>query len=193
MKEMCNAIDENQLNQFVLLPRNPTGLSDEIIGKIKSQKDRKVFVEMYWHSYSLVRTDVTYSMHFQVMEKNYNLQIDALDTLRSHNLFENLIHNRIYDLCGEGITMLRIGYRESNSSDQINVQYCRRLEQPELPTNFVASQTSLFETLNTEQKSAVENILSGNNYPLPYLLYGPPGEICNFFLIIYFYKIDFST
>lgn len=184
---MCNAIDENQLNQFVLLPRNQTDLSDEIKGKIKSQKDGKVFVEMYWHSYSLVRTDVTYSMHFQVMEKNYNLQIDALDTLKSNNLFGNLIHNRIYDLCGEGVTMLRVNYQEPNSADQINVQYCRRLEQPELPTNYVASQTPLFVTLNTEQKSAVENILSGNNYPLPYLLYGPPGDLCDFSLINLFF------
>lgn len=30
--------------------------------------------------------------------------------------------------------------------------------------------------LNPEQQSAVENIVYAKNYPLPYILIGPPGE-----------------
>lgn len=31
--------------------------------------------------------------------------------------------------------------------------------------------------LNSEQIQAVDCIIQGSNYPLPYLLYGPPGKI----------------
>lgn len=30
--------------------------------------------------------------------------------------------------------------------------------------------------LNPEQQSAVENIVFAKNFPLPYILIGPPGE-----------------
>lgn len=33
----------------------------------------------------------------------------------------------------------------------------------------------MYQTLNEEQLSAVANIIKAKNYPLPYLLFGPPG------------------
>lgn len=37
------------------------------------------------------------------------------------------------------------------------------------------SRDSMFQ-LNPEQQSAVENIVYAKNYPLPYILIGPPGK-----------------
>lgn len=45
------------------------------------------------------------------------------------------------------------------------------------------SRDSMFQ-LNPEQQSAVENIVYAKNYPLPYILIGPPGKAFLIFSLI---------
>lgn len=51
---------------------------------------------------------------------------------------------------------------------------------------FCFSRDSMF-SLNPEQESAVENIVHAKNYPLPYILHGPPGKcsVCYFLMFLY--------
>lgn len=45
--------------------------------------------------------------------------------------------------------------------------------------------------LNSEQIQAVNCIVEAKNYPVPYLLYGPPGEILFYDFYSLFIKIVF--
>lgn len=166
MKELCNAIEENQVNRFILMPQN---LSKGIQGKIGEQKDGKIYVEMTMASVQLVDTNETYSMHFQVIMRNFHLQMAALDNINKHNLFNILIENPKYSLVisQQNIKMVYQIPRAQLIDDQLP------------PIRLHSSK--LFNQLNGEQQSAVANIVYGKNYPLPYLLYGPPGKIYQYY------------
>lgn len=186
MKEFCNAIDENELCQFVLKPKNPILLYGEIKGKVKEQKDGKVYIEIWnWDSFKRVNTGDTYSMHFQANSKNFELQTNALEFIDKHDLFDCLIKNPAYSLRGEFITNVRVNYQLSPEDQRcLNIRYYKELSQHQSNlTSMHNTKPSIdFNDLNAEQKTAIGNIVNGDNYPLPYLLYGPPGEL---FLLIF--------
>lgn len=87
-----------------------------------------------------------YDIAFEINRIVYQLQHNALEFIQKHRLFDILINNPSY-------------------------QYQRE----ECMLNLSACRISTPIGLNSEQTKAVDSIISGDNFPLPYLLYGPPG------------------
>lgn len=164
MHEMCIAVDEGELNWFILIPRSESTLN-EIKGRIVEQKEGKIFVEMFRETIKLVKEDEIYSMKFLANRKNFDLQNTALEYVQKHQLFDCLINSAIYQRVYENNTNAR-------ASESIF------LKNPAQIPNKITFDGSL----NTEQKKAVQNIVRSQSYPLPYLLYGPPGK-CYFQLL----------
>lgn len=178
MLELSNAIDENQVNQFILKPKT-TAINSyrQITGSVKQQKGGNIYIEIWhWDSFDMIDTADTYAMHFQVNNKNYEGQTNALEFIDKHDLFDCLIKNPAYKLLGELKSTVRVDYRLTPGDRRyVNIRYHEKIH----PEQFDHNQTPKLDVvdLNTEQKTAVENIVNGNNYPLPYLLYGPPGKL----------------
>lgn len=182
MAEMCNAIDENQLNQFILVPKHQIEFSREIRGRIVQQKEGKIYIEIRnIESFNSVDTTEKYIIRFQVIRKNFDLQMDALHYIGKHKLFNCLIKNPDYHRIGEIVQKTQVNYDlSSDNKKRVNILYYTPLSRDDCNENMFSfnrfHQSSIFTSLNAEQKTAVVNIFDGNNYPLPYLLYGPPGS-----------------
>lgn len=181
MAELCNAIDENQLGRFILLPKNSNeGLTIE--GKIVSRKDDKIFVDIWQRGWApCVDESDIYCMHFQPIRKNFHLQMAALESVDTHELFGILINNQEYHVLGKKLTTFNVDYQLPEGGEgKIQLSYYERGCHSFAPcTRMIYYPSKLFASLNDEQRTAVVNIVEGGHYPVPYLLYGPPGS--NFF------------
>lgn len=176
MTELCNAIDENQLSQFTLLPKY-SGEGKELQGRIAQRIDNKIYVEIYWAN--LVDQGEIYRMNFQPIRKNYYLQMDALKFVVRDKLFKILIKNPKYHLIGKEITTFNVKYQLPDGGEKkICLKYYERASHSfDAPHSMLRHHPSkLFASLNDEQRTAVVNIVEGGHHPLPYLLHGPPGK-----------------
>lgn len=136
---------------------------DEIEGKIINCDKEKVFIKIFdWRSARTLSVDELYTMKFLVNEKIYQTQKDALQLLTQHNLFDILINNSIYRTNAR--QSIYYPSRHQHNSSSIDNQYERML--------------------SADQKIAVDNIVNGNHYPVPYLLQGFSGELFLIFLIV---------
>lgn len=175
MAELCNAIDENLLSQFILVPKNSGG-GEELEGRIVQRVDDKIFVRIY--NANSVDQSKSYCMNFQPIRKNFHLQMAALGFVDKHNLFRILIKNPNYHLIGRKITTFNVDYKLPEGDEQkVRLTYyepaCHSFDAPHSLLRHHPS--NLFASLNDEQRTAVVNIVEGGHYPQPYLLYGPPG------------------
>lgn len=99
---MKAAIDENNLDRFILTPKQ-TRLNSkvEISGQICFIRDNQVVIEIFpdccerlEHIYRFDTFDIT----FQLNSTPYQLQHTALDYIQNHNLFDVLINNPLYSM-----------------------------------------------------------------------------------------------
>lgn len=145
MEVLCTHV--NQFDLFDLYAN-----SGRIIGggEISLKENDKIYIELNdklrdWHE------DKTYDILFRNVRKAHLVQHQALNFFRQHKLFDLLINNP--------------KYRSSNPiQSECNVEF-KRNKQLIYDNN----------DLNDEQIEAVEKIVNANYYPLPYLLFGPPG------------------
>lgn len=121
--------------------------SVQLNGKIKRRESETIFVELY-PAYNW-RCDDVYDVYFQVNRNVYQLQHNALNFIKKHRLFPILIKNHQFNI------------QHSNSS---------------LPQRICPESFNPDDDLNDEQMQAIECIVTGEYHPLPYLLYGPPGQ-----------------
>lgn len=114
-------------------------------GKILRRDSNTIYVDIYPARECL--TNDTYSIMFEVNRIGFQLQHNALDFVKRHDLFGIFINNP--------------EYHHSNSvSQSVDISHT----------------TSVESSLNDEQMQAIECIVNGQYNPMPYLLYGPPGE-----------------
>ncbi|XP_031638459.1 putative helicase mov-10-B.1 [Contarinia nasturtii] len=155
MAEISAAIDENMLDQFYLTLHEKTKSPVEIAprcyeGHIKSNNKEKIFIEInetFIEEFKSLFTKNSFDIHFVLNRTPFQLQHLALDILHDHSLFEVLINNAKYD------------------SDENELSIADRQ---------IFLDKSNFN-LNSEQREAVRNIVNATSYPLPYVLFGPPG------------------
>ncbi|XP_031638515.1 putative helicase mov-10-B.1 [Contarinia nasturtii] len=153
MAEISAAIEENLLDALRLKPvTTDESWLENYFGSIKGKDEEKIYIEMYEQSYAAfkkVYKNQPFDIFFRFNRLSYRMQHYALDLMRDHRLFNQLIDNPAYD-------------------------DVKRPVAPTILNNFELSRDSMFQ-LNPEQESAVENIVHAKNYPLPYILIGPPG------------------
>lgn len=87
-----------------------------------------------------------YNIVFDTNRNVYQLQHNALDFVKRHGLFDILIYNPSY-----------------------------HYQKEERRSNLSAHRISSATDLNNEQLLVIDSIVMGDNFPFPYLLYGPPG------------------
>lgn len=116
-------------------------------GQIISKENNKIFVEL--NKTDDWHPDHSYDIIFQYNRKPYLVQHQALDFIRRHKLFDLLINNPKY---------------HSNTAESCTDD--REYKLPAALENF---------NLNAEQNDAIVNMVRGDYFPLPYLLYGPAG------------------
>lgn len=126
----------------------PTLGGTQLNGKIKQRKGEKIIVEIF-NAYKYDHF-TTYDLTFETNRIVYQLQHSALEFIEKHEIFNILINHPDY-------------YR------QIEDRW------PSRSTSVFANSNANQNDLNDEQMQAIDCIVEGNNYPLPYLLYGPPG------------------
>lgn len=181
MDELCDAIDENRLNQLVLKPKSRNESDVEIKGRVVQMKNDKIYIEMCsYKSFRMVDTADNYSLHFQVNRKNFELQMSVLSFIDMHNLFDCFINHPAYRLDGNSIDTLKenysswLDYRRVYKIDT-NSEYLEGLAKHKV-FNHYSPHVNFTQGLNDEQKKAVENIVNCTSYPLPYLVSGHAGK-----------------
>lgn len=135
---------------------------------IKGKDEEKIYIELYEQSYlsfKRVYKNQPFDIFFRFNRLSFRMQHYALEFIRDHRLFNQLIDNADYDF---------VDVDECSSPDLIEI---------------TLSRDSMFQ-LNPEQQTAVENIVHARNYPLPYILIGPPGmenvkTLTNFSFLIF--------
>lgn len=160
--ELLAAIDEGQVYQLKLT----TKFSDEELkGKINRKESNNIYIHLYLPyksrpaaSYALQEYDLSFILNKTV----HQLQHNALDFIQKHRLYDILINNPLYHT--QRCTM---SVQSSTTS-------------PYLSTASAQCSIDEIDELNREQLQAVNCIVEGKNYPLPYLLYGPPGKVLFF-------------
>lgn len=157
MAEISAAIEENLLDALRLKPvTTDESWLENFFGSIKGKDEEKIYIELYEQSYLSFRQaykNQPFDIFFRFNRLSFRMQHYALDFIRDHRLFTQLIDNPNYDFSERG-------YFNSDFND------------------ITLSRDSMFQ-LNPEQQSAVENIIVARYYPLPYILIGPPGKRFN--------------
>lgn len=97
-----------------------------------------------------------YSISFEVNRTGFQLQHNALDFIIKHSLYSILINSPFYHYRNSIVPLTSVNRTVSNQND-----------------------------LNDEQMQAIECIVNDKYNPLPFLLYGPPGEIFQYFSLFY--------
>lgn len=128
---------------------------EEINGKIKRKESNNIYVVLF-----TLPTHEIYDLHFQLNRTVYQSQHNALDFITKHSLFDILINNPIY-------------HNDANVQ-RLHTTYSMHLD-PFMSTTSSGGYLNN-DGLNREQIQAVNCIVEGKNYPVPYLLYGPPGK-----------------
>lgn len=154
MAEISAAIEEGLLDALRLKPvTTDESWLENFFGSIKGKDEEKVYIELYEQSYLSFKKSYKnqpFDICFRFNRLSFRMQHYALDFMRDHRLFSHLIKNPDYN----------IDERPEVFADSVD---------------FTLSRDSMFQ-LNPEQQSAVENIVYAKNYPLPYILIGPPGN-----------------
>lgn len=137
-----------QFTECTIIPKSGTRSSN---GQVIFKEDNKMFVELErMETINGWNPDELYDIVFRYDRKYYLMQHQALDFIQRHKLFDLLINNPKY----HSTTTVEEPTDEQN------------YDPPDELENFY---------LNEEQKDAIANIIQGDYFPLPYLLYGPAG------------------
>lgn len=101
MTEVEAAIDENFLDWLVLIPENGTSRTKrtELWGEIDRINNGAIYINIFPKSVKAVQDSykkVVYTIHFVLNRVPYQLQHLALDFIKEHNLFGQLINNPRY-------------------------------------------------------------------------------------------------
>lgn len=153
MEGLCVAFENGLFNRFVLHSKHE---ERKIDGSILGKSDDKIHVLLFDGIDNFSENQV-YDVHFQINRIPYQVQHKALDFVQHHKLFEVLINNPKYSLADDGMNVPE------------------KCETDEVPNAGKSEANPYSEDLNEEQIQAIEQIIQGHYYPLPYLLYGPAG------------------
>lgn len=118
-----------------------------------------------------------YSVHFFSSRMVCRKQHEVIDELwKKNRLGESFLFP--YRDCME-YQPSKLEILSLNETNATNINCKVNLDQedvPLLPSAKVVQKIRWFnEKLNSEQKSAIINILKGEGRPMPYIIYGPPG------------------
>lgn len=99
--ELAGAIDENEVDFFVLKPKFKRLSHDkEIWGQVLRVREKKVYIEIFQQSIKLVRKswmNEYYDISFKLNRVPYQLQHFALDFMKKEQLFSRLMNNCAYN------------------------------------------------------------------------------------------------
>lgn len=170
---MADAVEESIVDSFTLKPvlseeekrcRFRTNIS--IYGQIKGINKDFIFIEINDQHYAdYVKQNCSrrsFDIYFQLNIMTFQLQHNALNWMRLHKLFDLLVNNPEYN---------SLSAMSNYSELRSNI----RLETLQTQSSYFRGE--LGSKLNQEQKSAAINIVEAKNSPLPYLLFGPAGEL----------------
>lgn len=101
MSEISAAIEENLLDALRLKPvtDDETWL-ENYFGSIKGKDEEKIYIELYEQSYlsfKKVYKNQPFDIFFRFNRLSFRMQHYALDLMRDHRLFNQLIDNPAYD------------------------------------------------------------------------------------------------
>lgn len=100
---MYEAADDSILDWFTLKP-NPTKRNIAISGQVKGCNKDFIFVDIAEENVDYLKRNCnieSYDIHFHINRVPFQLQHNALEWTRKHNLFNQLINNPKYDQTGE--------------------------------------------------------------------------------------------
>lgn len=100
--------------------------------------------------------DQLFTLNFFTNRLVYKVLLNTLEWIKKHRLHAVLVNNQLYD---------QADYQIPDKRNEQNNFKC-----------------SISEVLNEEQKSAVQQIVWGENDKVPILLHGPPGRIKSIFI-----------
>lgn len=106
-----------------------------------------------------------FTLNFFKNQLNYKVLLNSLEWIKKHGLHEVLINNQLYDQVDYSIP-------KANAPNDFSCSFCK--------------------TLNDEQKSAVQQIVSQQNHGIPILLHGPPGRIKLILTKVFYFNISIS-
>lgn len=141
-------------------------------GKIVGCRRDLIFVQITQSFENILccygKEDQFFTINFFTNRIVYKVLLNTLEWIKKHKLHAVLINNQLYD---------QVDYSNPKANEQ-NEFNC--------PCS---------ENLNKEQKSAVQQIVWGQNLGIPYLLHGPPGRIksiaTKIFYSILIYELNF--
>lgn len=108
-----------------------------------------------------------FNINFHMNQTTYQLQLEALEFIKEHQLFEILIDNVLYSKIIDDSTHTQQTLR------LIFIFLCRFICL--LMENLIYFSCTYSDKLNNEQKIAIQNIAEASCRPVPYLLFGPAG------------------
>lgn len=101
MSEISAAIEENLLDALRLKPiTDDDSWLENYFGAIKGKDEEKIYIELYEQSYlsfKKIYKNQPFDIFFRFNRLAFRMQHFALDCMRSHRLFSQLIDNPAYD------------------------------------------------------------------------------------------------
>lgn len=152
MVKINGGIDEAIIDHFTLQSSHGCHPQIMVSGQIKNCDKEFIYVEIVEADVSLLQSccDRQYfDISFHMKRIGYQLQHRALKYMKKHNLHSILINNKQY---------------EHVDDDYVGDLFDYSLDSGELA-----------QTLNSEQKMAVDYITKSTDNSVPYLLFGPAG------------------
>lgn len=148
-----NALNDSVLDGIIIKPCEME--TETINGKIERCDQNYIYIKITKGFEEMVVLHKSpmqfFDVYFHINQTPYQLQLQALDYVKEHGLFEKIINSPLMQTTNEERHTI---YEVSRSFSCTNS-----------------------EKLNDEQKVAIQNITEGHCHPLPYLLNGPPGEL----------------
>lgn len=101
LSELAGAIDENEVDHFILIPKSKKPPNEkDILGQVIRTREKKIYVEIFKQSMKAVQKswrDEFYDIFFIVNRTPYQLQHNALEYVNKEGLFTRLINNSYYN------------------------------------------------------------------------------------------------
>lgn len=133
-----------KLDRFTLKKENQLSRKPEIFGSVKAYENKELLVRVESGIDQIAKFD-KFGIFFGINSTPYQAQHFALQYIKTESLFNQLIHNPLFNDC-----------IDMNEYVEIKIPYT-------------------FSDLNEEQRSAVDHIVNKRQNLPPYILYGPPG------------------